>query len=239
MISLEQAASTIEEWCKLHEQEMVSFLREFVAMRSVTYEEGEVVTFLLAHMREFDFDEVRCDPVGNVFGRVGTGPTVMLYDAHVDSVDPGDPAAWGFDPLQGKLENGIIYGRGVVDDKGALAAMIFAGWAIKELGLDTHVSMWVSGSVAEEDEEGCCLTEGLRLNDDIKPDCVVVAESSELQVMRGQIGYKPEHIVNLGRGAVLAAKIHHANKGDTQNAHAILVHGKRNLKAALGKRPPQ
>lgn len=201
MISLEEAATMLDDWCGAHEDEMVEFLRDFVAIRSVTYEEGNAIAFLKRKMTEFGFDEVIQDPVGNILGRVGSGKTVMVYDAHVDTVDPGDPADWGFDPLKGKFENGVIYGRGVVDDKGALAAMVFAARALKELGLEKDVTMWVSGSVAEEDEEGSCVAEALKLNPQIKPDCVVVAESSEMEIMRGQKGRAQVKITVMGKAA--------------------------------------
>lgn len=200
-ISLDDAGKRISAWCKDHEQEMVTFLRDFVAIPSYTYEEGDAIKFLAAKMKDFGFDEVRIDPVGNCLGRVGSGPTVMIYDAHVDTVDAGDPADWGFDPFKGKVEDGKIWGRGVVDDKGALAAMIFAARAIKELGLDSKVTMWISGSVAEEDEEGACCEAALKLNPDIKPDCVVVAESSELMIMRGQKGRALVKITVPGKAA--------------------------------------
>ncbi len=219
MVSLEEAAARIEGWCREHEEEMVAFLRDFVAIRSVTYEEGDAVRFLAGRMRDFGFDEVRVDPVGNVLGRVGKGPVVMLYDAHVDTVEPGEPAAWGFDPLQGKMENGIIYGRGVVDDKGALAAMVFAARGLKELGLESDVTMWVSGSVAEEDEEGSCVEESLRLNPDIIPHCVVVAESSELEIMRGQKGRALLKITVPGKAAHASC----ASAGDNALIKALPV----------------
>ena len=75
----------VKDW----EDEIVRDLQELVRIESVTYNEGEAVKFLSAKMRNFDFDEVRVDAVGNVLGRIGSGKTVVLYDAHIDTVDLG------------------------------------------------------------------------------------------------------------------------------------------------------
>jgi transposase len=62
---------------------------------------------------------------------------------------------------------------------------------------------------------------------------------AKLKDGRTHLAYKPEHIVDLDSGAVVATKIHHADKGDTEIMHATLAEGKRNLKTALGKAAPK
>lgn len=178
----------IRQYVDSHEQEIVDFLVDFIAIESVTYHEGNAVAFLQQKMQDFGFDEVRVDAVGNVLGRVGSGKTVLLYDAHIDTVELGDIAEWGFHPLEAKIENGTIHGRGAVDDKGPLTAATFAARAIKELGLDQDFTMWVSGSLCEEDVEGSAVQAMMEVNSDIKPDFVVVAECSSNGIMRGHKG---------------------------------------------------
>jgi acetylornithine deacetylase/succinyl-diaminopimelate desuccinylase-like protein len=46
-------------------------------------------------METVGFDEVRIDPLGNVLGRIGNGPRVFAFDAHLDTVDVGDLTQWG------------------------------------------------------------------------------------------------------------------------------------------------
>ena len=58
------------------------------------------------------------------------GPTLLLC-AHLDTVPPGEQA-WEHDPLGGDLENGVLHGRGSVDMKGGLAAMLAAMRALIE-----------------------------------------------------------------------------------------------------------
>ena len=46
-------------------------------------------------MERVGFDEVKIDPMGNILGRIGSGPRVIAMDAHVDTVGIGDPEEWG------------------------------------------------------------------------------------------------------------------------------------------------
>jgi succinyl-diaminopimelate desuccinylase len=50
----------------------------------------------------------------------------FFFAGHTDVVPPGPIDAWLFPPFEGKVDNGILYGRGAVDMKGALAAMVIA-----------------------------------------------------------------------------------------------------------------
>jgi putative selenium metabolism hydrolase len=183
-----KAAIAINAWMEAHREELVRFVRDLVRIDSRTYQEGPAVAWLAERMRDFGYAEVRIDPAGNCLGRVGSGPTVILADAHIDTVDPGDPADWGFDPLEGRIEGGRIEGRGVIDDKGCLSAMVFAGRALAELGYGESCTFWVSGSISEEDVEGSCVRAMMEHNGDIKPNFILVGEASEMTIVRGHKG---------------------------------------------------
>lgn len=169
------------------ESEIVTFLREFIAIPSPSGQEKEAADFLLAGMQKLGFDEVFRDSIGNVAGRVGNGKTIILYDAHMDTVEAGDPSEWGFDPFKGKYENGIIYGRGASDDKGCLTAMAFAGKAIKELELLGDFTLYVVGVVGEEVGEGKAIQSFLE-ETGIRPHYVIIGEASNLRLCRGHKG---------------------------------------------------
>jgi putative selenium metabolism hydrolase len=180
--------SQINSFMAKEEDNIVQFLKEFIAIESVAYNESKAVEFLANKMKEFGFDEVRIDKVGNVLGRVGSGSTVILYDAHIDTVEPGDEIEWGFNPIEAQIKDGTIHGRGAVDDKGCLTGITYAGKAIKELGLEKDFTLWVSGSVSEEGATGYCVEAMLIESPDIKPDFVLVAEASESRLIRGHKG---------------------------------------------------
>ena len=58
---------------------------------------------LARQMKEAGFDEVTIDGLGNVIGRIGSGPRVLAIDAHIDTVDVGNRANWTFDPFAGDV----------------------------------------------------------------------------------------------------------------------------------------
>lgn len=187
--NIQDKLKQISDYIDNSRDEIVNFLVDFIAINSVTYNEGEAINWLAGKMKEFGFDEVRIDPVGNVVGRVGSGKTVLMYDSHIDTVEVGDPKDWGMeDPLKAEIVDDVIRGRGAVDDKGCLTGITFAGKALKALGLDEDFTLWVSGSISEEDVEGSCVKAMTEENPDIKPDYILVAESSDNKLMRGHKG---------------------------------------------------
>lgn len=216
----EEKLKMISEYVDNSRDEIVKFLVDFISINSVTYNEGNAVRFLADKMKEFGFDEVRIDPVGNVVGRVGHGKTALLYDSHIDTVEVGDPADWGMeDPLKAEIIDGVIRGRGAVDDKGCLSGITFAGKAIKALGLEDDFTLWVSGSISEEDVEGSCVKAMTEENLDIKPDFILVAESSTNRLMRGHKGRALIRITVPGKSAHASA----AWRGDNALIKALPI----------------
>jgi putative selenium metabolism hydrolase len=177
----------IKELAKGHEQDMVTFLRDLIAIPSESCQEEGVIQRIKAEMEKVGFDEVIIDPMGNVLGRVGSGPRIIAMDAHIDTVGVGSLQEWEFDPYQGKLENGIIYGRGASDQTAAMASMVYAGKAIKELGLGEEFTVWMVGSVQEEDCDGLCWQ--YIINEvGLKPEMVIITEPTNLNIYRGHRG---------------------------------------------------
>jgi transposase len=62
---------------------------------------------------------------------------------------------------------------------------------------------------------------------------------AKLKDGRTHLAYKPEHVVDLDSGAIVSAKIHQANQGDTSILHKTLADARTKLKAVLGKKAPQ
>jgi acetylornithine deacetylase len=56
----------------------------------------------------------------------GPGGKSIILDGHVDVVSPDPISMWSCDPWEGVVRQGNIYGRGVIDTKGGLAAAIMA-----------------------------------------------------------------------------------------------------------------
>jgi len=193
-------AATLLAQVDRYREPLLAFLRELVAIPSPSGQEEAVIRRIQAEMTAVGFDEVKIDPLGNILGRIGTGPRSLAFDAHVDTVAVTDPDQWSCDPFAGKFEAGQVYGRGAVDQKAGMAALVYAGKAIKELNLGTGLQIWMVGSVMEEDCDGLCwhylLQEGL-----LEPELVVSTEPTGLTVARGQRGRLEMRVAATGKSS--------------------------------------
>lgn len=74
--------------------------------------------------------------VDNAVGYASYGTSSKEYlgiFGHVDVVEVG--TGWSYPPLAGIIDNGKIYGRGVLDNKGPILLNLFALYLLKELGI--------------------------------------------------------------------------------------------------------
>ena len=167
--------------------DMVTFLRDIIAIPSFSGNEEAVVKRIKEEMKKLGYSQIRVDPLGNIMGTVGSGKRIIAVDGHCDTVGVGNPENWEFDPFKGKYRDGVIYGRGASDQKGGLASAIYAGKVLKEIGIPDDISILVVGSVLEEDYEGFCWYYILE-EDKIKPEVLLLTEPSNLGIMIGQRG---------------------------------------------------
>ena len=170
-----------------YEGDMVGFLRDLVAIPAESSHEKPVIERVRREMEKVGFDEIRTDPMGNLLGRIGSGKKIIMMDSHTDAVGVGDPKEWSWDPYKGKVEDGFVYGRASSDQRGGMASLVYAGKIIKELGLLGDYTLYVVGSVQEEDCDGLAWLYILK-EDGIPADCVVLTEPTNLKVYRGQRG---------------------------------------------------
>jgi len=183
-----------------YEKDVAQFLRDIVAIPSYSGQEKAVVDRISAEMKKVGFDEVKVDGLGNIFGRIGNGKTKIVMDAHIDVVGVGDPTQWKYDPFKGKMENGIIYGRGAGDQKAGMASMVYAGKIIKDLHLEGDYTLYVVGSVMEEECDGMCWQYIVK-EDKFIPDYVVITEPTNLNIYRGHRGRVEVEIRTKGKSA--------------------------------------
>jgi len=169
------------------ENDLVRFLSDIIRIPSLSSQEGPVIQRIHKEMKALGYDEVKIDPLGNVLGRIGKGKKIVAIDGHVDTVDVGDPSAWKRDPFSGDVENGVIYGRGTSDMKGGVASAVYAGAILKKAGLPKDVTLYVTGTVQEEDCDGMCWDYIVK-EVGLRPDVVVITEPTSLRIYRGHRG---------------------------------------------------
>jgi LysW-gamma-L-lysine carboxypeptidase len=120
-----------------NDDEAVELLHEILAIPSPSGQEQDLAAFLATRLGKLGFAE-RIDEAGNVIGEIGTGegPTIMLL-SHLDTAGERLPVG---------AKDGWLCGRGAVDAKGPLAAMICA--AARRPGFRGRIQ--VVGAVEEE-----------------------------------------------------------------------------------------
>lgn len=186
--------STADLWqlAETSREALIDFARLLVRTPSMSGQEAAVAALLQAEMERLGYNEVWVDEVGNVVGRIagGAGPALM-FNGHMDHVSAGDPTQWRHPPFAAEIHEGELWGRAAADMKAALAAMVYAGGAIKKLGLTPPGDVYVSGAVQEE-VGGLGARHLARswvpAQDPENPVRVVIGEASANQLRRGHRG---------------------------------------------------
>jgi len=136
----------------------------------------------------------------NVMARLpGTDPNrSVLLEAHMDTVSATNMRFAPFDPV---IDNGRMRGRGSCDVKAGLAAMMHAILELKEQGRVPPCDIIFAAVVDEEH----AFRGVLRLIDSLQdlplPEVAVVAEPTELRVVRANKGVLRWRIVTHGKSA--------------------------------------
>ena len=72
------------------------------------------------------FSEPGAAEVDNLYARLGNGAPTFCFAGHTDVVPVGDAGLWQSDPFSGEIRDGVLYGRGAADMKGAIACFVSA-----------------------------------------------------------------------------------------------------------------
>jgi putative selenium metabolism hydrolase len=183
---------------------ILTFLREICAIPSMESKIGAVGERIAVEMRKLGFEGVRFDRMGNIFGRLGNGPRVLVYDSHIDTVGVGDPTSWPWDPFEGKIEDGKLYARGAVDEKGSTPGMIYGLTIARDLGLLEGWTAYYFGNM-EEWCDGIAPNGFVEVDPKVKPDFVVIGEPTMMRVYRGHKGRLELKVTAKGKSAHAAS----------------------------------
>ena len=221
----EDLVQAIRDAVKARREGAVGLLQELVRTRSVTGEEGVVAEVVeracrerglevdiwnatpgemepyIEHVGEQDSYENRPNVVGTRRGSA-EGRSLLL-NAHIDTVDPGDPAAWTEDPLSGAVKEGLLYGRGSCDMKGGLVTHLVALDALSDLGMTLRGEVTVAATVGEENGGLGALSTVLR---GYRADAALITEPTRLALVPAQGGSLVFRLKVPGRSAHAAAR---------------------------------
>jgi len=178
----------IKKTAQGYEKDMTNFLRDIVKFPGESCDEKAHIDRIAEEMRKLDFTKVEIDPMGNVLGYMGTGKTLIGFDAHIDTVGIGNKDNWEFDPYEGFETETEIGGRGTSDQCGGIVSAVYGARIMKDLGLlSDKYTVLVTGTVQEEDCDGLCWQYIIN-EDNVRPDFVVSTEPTDGGIYRGQRG---------------------------------------------------
>ena len=209
-----------------HREDAVGLLCDLIRIPSVRGDEGQAMRLLHARMHAV-VDERELVPVADAIQedpdysfrlpdityadrpnlrvvRNGTGGgRSLIVNTHLDVV----PASSGQDrPFDGRVEDGVVFGRGACDCKGQAAMFYLALAAIKEMGIELKGDL--IGHLVIEEECGGNGTLAFARGDD-RADAALVLEPSELKILpsiRGAVWFtvnvygRAGHSGQAGRG---------------------------------------
>lgn len=149
----------------------------------------------------FSVERLRFGAVDNLWARLGNEPPLLVFAGHTDVVPPGPLEQWTFPPFAAQCEGDFLYGRGAVDMKGGLAAMLVA---CRQFLATTPAFCGSIGFLITGDEEGAAVdgtrrvVELLQTRQERINWCIVGEPSSEQRL---------GDIVKIGRRGSLSAKL--------------------------------
>ncbi len=213
--------------------EIIQFMRDICAIPSMDSQLKAVGERIAKEMQKLGYDEVRFDQMGNIFGRIGSGKRVLVYDSHIDTVGIGDPSAWEWDPFIGKVEDGVLYARGACDEKGSTPGMVYGLAIARDLGVLEGWTVYYFGNM-EEWCDGIAPNTFVEVDPKVRPDFVVIGEPTKMNVYRGHKGRLEMRVVAKGRSAHAASN----HLGDNAIYKLLpIIAGIRDLEPQLGDHP--
>jgi succinyl-diaminopimelate desuccinylase len=164
--------------------DVVDLAARLIACPSVTPADAGAQDVLADALAAIGFTVHRfCDgdapdgPISNLYAVRGSGPPFLAFAGHTDVVPPGE--GWCGDPFVPELRDGLLFGRGAVDMKGAVAAFVAAAARVPE-----HAG--TIGLIVTGDEEGpathgtVAIMEWMGAHGQ-RPDMIVVGEPTSAE----------------------------------------------------------
>lgn len=135
----------------------IEILRDLVGFKSVTPDDAGCLDYISKFIQELGGNVQRVDRnnTTNLLATIGSGEKIFAFAGHVDVVPTGDVKLWkNQDPFTLFQDGDDLYGRGVADMKGAIAAFLASlAEFVKNHEKQTYKIMLVITS----DEEGSAI----------------------------------------------------------------------------------
>lgn len=194
MSSVDRLTEAVESIAR-RKEELFALLAELVSHPTVSppARNSDAAQTVLAHRLAaigFEVDRWTVYPgddnvVGRLPGSASAQANSLIINGHIDVAEVGDDASWTYPPFSlTRGADGRLYGRGVADMKGGLAASLFAIQMLREHGVELAGDLLFQSVIGEEAGEAGTL---VALERGYQADYAVVVDTSNLH-MQGQGG---------------------------------------------------
>jgi len=184
---------------------LVRTLCELIAIPSTTPpgDTSAIMRYAQQRLTTIGYDthlESRRAGVHNVVARLGRGAPSLVFNAHADTVGPGERGLWRTDPFAASVTQDRVYGLGACNCKGSMAVQLWLAEEIARRG-GPKTGEIVFTFVGDEEAFGSDGTKFLRDQGLIKPGMLVVGAPTANQLITEERGVFQAQVVAHGRPA--------------------------------------
>lgn len=171
--------------------QVIEIVQELIRCPSVTPKDEGAQVYITKFLEGLGFEchQLPFGEVPNIFARIGTGSPHICFAGHTDVVPPGPEDKWTYGPFNPEIKDGVLYGRGVCDMKGGVAAFMAAtAEYINANGAPNgSISFLITG-----DEEGVAVDGTVKVLEWMKdnghvPDVALVGEPTNPETLGQEI----------------------------------------------------
>ena len=121
----------------------------------------------------------------NLLAKIGSGSKIFAFAGHTDVVPPGDFKLWNSPPFESTVKGGILFGRGAVDMKGAIAGFLMATkWFLEETPNPSFsIRFLITGDEEDRDDQGTRILVDFLKSKNEKIEACLIGEPSSLELL--------------------------------------------------------
>lgn len=171
----------------INQQELYTLTQKLIGYQSVSPHQAGCIDYLQQILTNLGFAVTRLDRnnTSNFIATIGNGGPIFAYAGHIDVVPTGDISKWTFDPFNLTEKDDELFGRGIADMKGSVAAFISAMTKFLETTptLDGQIALLITSDEESSAVDGTPVIVEYLKSQDIIIDYCLLGEPSSVDLL--------------------------------------------------------